>query len=116
MLCKQAECTAEQAYKWTNGAAIVASGSPFDPVKMPDGTVKYPSQCNNMYIFPGLGLAGKKICALWRTRSMSRCNPEGISVVLAGAVPLWRGRDFLRVFCSCYPQHSLNALSSCPAL
>eukprot|EP00598_Pedospumella_elongata_P000519 CAMPEP_0184978344 /NCGR_PEP_ID=MMETSP1098-20130426/8864_1 /TAXON_ID=89044 /ORGANISM="Spumella elongata, Strain CCAP 955/1" /LENGTH=587 /DNA_ID=CAMNT_0027501465 /DNA_START=49 /DNA_END=1812 /DNA_ORIENTATION=+ len=53
----KAECTAADAYKWTNGAAIVASGSPFPSVTLPDGTVKIPSQCNNMYIFPGLGLA-----------------------------------------------------------
>jgi malate dehydrogenase (oxaloacetate-decarboxylating)(NADP+) len=55
----QAECTAEQAYRWTNGEAIVASGSPFDPVTLPTGISKNPSQCNNMYIFPGLGLAGE---------------------------------------------------------
>ncbi len=59
-LFSQAECTAADAYKWTNGAAIVASGSPFPSVTLPDGTVKIPSQCNNMYIFPGLGLAGEK--------------------------------------------------------
>jgi len=50
-----AECTAEQAYEWTNGRAIFASGSPFDPVDRPEGTLT-PSQCNNMFIFPGLGL------------------------------------------------------------
>eukprot|EP00949_MAST-11_sp_MAST-11-sp1_P003351 g3351.t1 len=53
----KAECTPEQAYTWTNGKAIVATGSPFDPVTLEDGTVRIPSQCNNMYVFPGIGLA-----------------------------------------------------------
>ena len=51
----KSECTPEDAFKATNNKCLIATGSPFPPVKT-DGVEHKITQCNNMYIFPGMGL------------------------------------------------------------
>ena len=51
----KAEATAEDIITWTDGAAIIATGSPFEDVKH-NGEVHRISQSNNVYVFPGVGL------------------------------------------------------------
>ena len=70
----QAECTAEQAYSWSKGQAIFASGSPFAPVTY-GGQAYRPAQGNNAYVFPGIGL-GAVVC---RARTL----PDDLFLVAA---------------------------------
>jgi malate dehydrogenase (oxaloacetate-decarboxylating) len=51
----KSECTPEEAFQATADKCYIATGSPFSPVKTSEGT-RVISQCNNMYIFPGVGL------------------------------------------------------------
>jgi malate dehydrogenase (oxaloacetate-decarboxylating) len=52
---RQVEATPDQVINWTNGEVIIATGSPFEPIEYQGKT--YPiAQCNNSYIFPGIGL------------------------------------------------------------
>lgn len=63
------ECTAEQAYEWSDGRVVFASGSPFDAVNY-GGKTFHPAQGNNAYIFPGVGLGVQVSAARLVTQEM----------------------------------------------
>ena len=70
----KAECTAEEAYRWSNGKCLFACGSPFPPVSI-GGKTFVPRQGNNSYVFPGIGLG----CIFARAKTI----PEGIFLTAA---------------------------------
>jgi malate dehydrogenase (oxaloacetate-decarboxylating) len=71
----KSEIHTDNAFKWTDGRAIVASGSPYPSITLPSGKVCVPSQGNNMYIFPGIGLGARL--------SQTRVIPQGAMVAAA---------------------------------
>ena len=88
----RAECTAEEAYEWSDGRAIFASGSPFAPVTH-KGRTLVPGQGNNVYIFPGVGLGALVAEASHVTDSMFLTAAETLAG-LVGPEDLEVGRVF----------------------
>lgn len=80
---RQVEATPEQVIKWTDGDVIIATGSPFKPVNYQGKTYAI-AQCNNSYIFPGIGL-GVLAC---KARIISDEMLRAASKTLADASPL----------------------------
>ena len=74
----RSECTAQEAYTWSNGQAIFASGSPFDPVTFA-GRTFIPGQGNNVYIFPAIGLAVLATEAHRVTQEMFICAARAVA-------------------------------------
>ncbi|MEJ2677868.1 MAG: NAD-dependent malic enzyme [Gemmatimonadota bacterium] len=72
-----AECTAEEAYRWSDGRALFAAGVSFPPVQV-NGRTLTPGQANNLYIFPAVGLA------IYATRA--RRVPDELFIDAARAV------------------------------
>jgi malate dehydrogenase (oxaloacetate-decarboxylating)(NADP+) len=97
----RSECTAEEAYRWSGGRAIFASGSPFPPVEI-GGKRFVPGQGNNVYIFPAMGMA------VFATEA-SRVTEE-MFIVAAQGVAEQVSNDDLSVGLIYPPQsHILNA-------
>ena len=78
----KAECTADQAYQWSSGRAIFASGSPFRPLDV-QGRRFEPSQANNAYVFPGIGLGA----ILAGSRRITEDMFIAAARILAGSAP-----------------------------
>jgi malate dehydrogenase (oxaloacetate-decarboxylating)(NADP+) len=79
-----AECSAEEAFAWSEGRAVFAGGSPFPPVQY-RGRTLIPGQCNNMYIFPAVGLAVYATKALRVTDEMFIAAAEAVAEQVATA-------------------------------
>jgi len=76
------ECTPEEVAKATNGKGVIATGSPFAPVSW-EGRSLAVSQCNNMYVFPGMGLGALVSRALKVTDEMFLSASSALSSMVA---------------------------------
>ena len=80
------EATPNDIIRWTDGQALVATGSPFEPVTH-NGTTYPIAQCNNSYIFPGIGLGVLAVNAsritdemlMESSRALATCSPLAIN-------------------------------------
>ena len=80
----KSECTAAQAYEWSDGRALFASGSPFDPVTLA-GRTFIPRQGNNSYIFPGVGLGAIAVHARRVTDEMFLAAADALAAQVSDA-------------------------------
>ncbi len=89
----RAEATPADILNWTRGAAVVGTGSPFPPVQI-NGTAYSIGQCNNAFVFPGIGLGARVAGARWL--------PDPVFAAAAQAVHQFVGTDS-RPGASMYP-------------
>ncbi len=79
----RAEATPADLIAWTDGRALIATGSPFDDVEY--GGRRFPiAQCNNSYIFPGLGLGVRAVGARRVSDAMFMAAARALAGLLAG--------------------------------
>lgn len=77
-----AEVTPENLLRWSEGRALLATGSPFPPVQTAAGE-RLIGQCNNCFVFPGLGFAAMAVGA----RAVSEAMIDACIEALAAAIP-----------------------------
>jgi malate dehydrogenase (oxaloacetate-decarboxylating) len=80
-----AEATPEQLLLWSGGRILVATGSPFPPVALPNGT-RVIGQCNNCFVFPGLGFAAMAVGAREVSEAMIDASVEALAAVIPAAL------------------------------
>jgi hypothetical protein len=61
------ECTAKEAYEWTDGRAMFLGGALEGAVELADGTIRVPRNSHPVYIYPGL-MYGLRLCAAQQLR------------------------------------------------
>jgi malate dehydrogenase (oxaloacetate-decarboxylating) len=74
----RSEARPQELADWTNGKALVATGSPFPPMIVGDTRVPV-AQCNNVYVFPGIGLAVTAVRATRVTDAMMTVAAEAVA-------------------------------------
>jgi len=83
-----AEVRPEDLLAWSEGRALVATGSPFAPVRV-QGRLRPIGQCNNCFVFPGLGLGALAVGA----RQVSEAMIDASLEALAARIPAARDPD-----------------------
>lgn len=82
-----AEATPADLLAWTNGRALVATGSPFEPVLRPEG-LRAIGQCNNCFLFPGLGFAAVAVGLRAISDGMIDAGLEALALMIPASCDL----------------------------
>ena len=80
-----AEITPQNLLRWSQGQALVATGSPFAPVTL-NGRQRQIGQCNNCFVFPGLGFAAVAVGARTVSEGMIEACIEALAAVIPAAL------------------------------
>ena len=79
-----AEVTPDNLLRWSEGRALVATGSPFAPVRV-EGRLRPIGQCNNCFVFPGLGFGALAVGATQVSEAMIDASLQALAAVIPAA-------------------------------